>query len=364
YMRKDGRAAASAMYEGKRITKYGKTKKEAWENLQAVLDDLKQGKAVIGPKQTVKQYLEHWLENERRLRIRASTLIKYREILHGYLIPAFGHLQLSQLSSEQVQALYALLIDKGLAAKTIKHVHTVLYGALKDAVKHGLLAKNVCTYVTLPRGKKFEAHPLSQDECLRLIAAAHGHRLWFLILLAITTGARRGELLALRWSDVNPTKKLIYIHRTVARLTGMGFVENEPKTVSSIRNVQLSQVVLDSFEEQRQYIASVRLAAGSSWVENDLVFPNRDGSYLDHWVIAQQFTRVLQKAGLPHIRFHDLRHSAATLLLASGVNVKVVQEMLGHSDIHITLGMYAHVLPTMQQEAVQKIENMFGGEKR
>ncbi|HEU5373831.1 MAG TPA: tyrosine-type recombinase/integrase [Ktedonobacteraceae bacterium] len=360
YMRKDGRAAASAMYEGKRITKYGKTKKEAKEKLDAYLADLRAGKVVMGPKQTVEQYLTHWLEDERRLRIALTSLMRYRSSLKAHIIPALGHIELSKLSREHVQSFYADLLDGGLSAGSIRHVHGLLTSALKDAVRHEIIARNPCQYVTLPRGEDFQAKALTQEEAARLIEVARGHRLWFLILMAITTGARLGELLALRWVDLNEEAGKLRIGRSVARVQGVGRIEKAPKTKSGRRPVRLPQVILRSLEAQRDYITGVRLAAGPSWKDRDLVFPNRVGDHMDHWVVLRTFKQLVEQAGLPVMRFHDLRHSAATLLLAAGVNVKVVQEMLGHADIRTTLGMYGHVLPDMQKDASDKMDDLFG----
>ena len=201
YMRKDGRAAASAIYEGKRITKYGKTKTEAKQKLDTFLADLRSGKVVVGPKQTVEQYLTHWLENSRRLKIEPKTLDNYRSVLRVHLIPAFGHLQLSRLTKDQVQDFYVEKLDAGYAPGTIRDIHDVLNSALKDAVVGEVLARNVCENVTLPKQKKRKPCVLTVDQCKQLVDAARGRRLWFLILLALTTGAREGELLALHWSD-------------------------------------------------------------------------------------------------------------------------------------------------------------------
>lgn len=359
YRRKDGRFAASASFEGKRITKYGKTDKEAWSNLQKALDDLKRGKVVIGPKQTVKRYLEHWLEDSRRLKVRLSTLEQYRSILHAHLIPAFGHLQLQQLSREHIQAFYAKLHDSGMSPKRIKGIHAVLSSALKDAVRDEILTRNVALGVTLPRLKKYKGPVLTKAEGKRLIAAAQGHRLWFFILMGLTTGARGGELMALRWSDFDIENKKVHIERTVVKVNGVGYVEHEPKTESGLRDIRLPQVVLDALEEHRAYVTLVRRRAGPYWEEHNLVFPNKRGSYLDRETMLEQFRDILKEAGLRSMRFHDLRHSAATLLLAAGVNAKVVQEMLGHSDISITLGMYGHVMPDMQRDASDKMDDMF-----
>lgn len=361
YMRKDGRAAASAMYEGKRITKYGKTKTEARQKLDAYLDDLKAGKVVIGPKQTVEQYLTNWLENSRRLKIEPTTLRDYRAILRVHLIPAFGHLQVSQLAPEHVQALYAEKLDAGYAPKTIKKIHETLSSALKEAVVRGLLTRNVCEYVTLPKQKRRKPYVLTVDQGKRLVTAARGCRLWFLILLALTTGARVGELLALHWSDIDLNGLRISIHRSVAWHKGKGLVEKEPKTSSGVRRVVLAQVVAEAIPEQHAYIEATR-AVACRWSDLDLVFPNKYGTHILNSQILIEFRRILVEAGLPlEMHFHDLRHSFATLLFAAGVNPKIAQEALGHSSMSITLGLYGDVMPDMQEETGRLMDQLFGG---
>jgi len=361
YLRKDGRFAASANYEGKRITKYGKTKKEAWDSLQSYLDDLKQGKAVIGPKQTVKQYLEHWLENEHRLEIGIVSLTRYRSVLRAQLIPAFGDLQLDQLTREKVQAFYVEKLDSGLAPNTIHSIHATLSAALNSAVENGILAKNVCLKVVLPRKLRKKPHVLNKEQATRLVAAARGKRLWFLILMAMTTGARVGELLSLHWEDIDVNNLRIHIHRTVSRIPGLGQVErSQPKTKSGSRRVVLTQAVVDGISEQKEYIEQIRQHAGIRWHNDlDLVFPNRDGSYLNSETVRSELRMILTEAGLDSRKFHELRHSAATLLFAAGVNPKVVQEMLGHSNIAMTLGLYGDVLPDMQQEVADIMDDIF-----
>lgn len=358
--RKDGRFMAQAMYEGHRITKYGKTKKEAYESLQDTLDKLKQGKIVLGPKQTVEQYLTHWLENERRLKIEPQTLQGYRTLLRVHLLPEFGHMRLDQVSREQVQTFCAESLDEGLSPGYIKQIYMLFSSALQEAVENGLLARNPCDRVTLPRVERYKARFLTLEESKRLIAAAKGRRLWFFILVMVTTGARRGEVMGLRWSDIDREKGELRIRQTIVRITGVGVVETGPKSLRSDRKVRLSQPVLESLEEQQKYIDSIRIRAGSLWRENDLVFPSKRGGYLDRPTIVREFKCIWGDAGLSYMRFHDLRHSAATLLLAAGVHVKVVQEMLGHANVQTTLQMYGHVLPDMQQGAIDKLNDMFG----
>lgn len=361
YMRKDGRAAASVMYEGKRITKYGKTKKEAREKLDAYLADLKSGRVVVGPKQTVKQYLEHWLENEHRLKIGIVSLTQYRSTLRAHLIPAFGHLHLDQLTREHVQKFYVEKLDSGLAPNTIHAIHAPLAAALGDAVKNGLLARNVCENVVLPRKGKKKHNVLTKEQAACLVNAARGRRLWFLLLIAITTGARVGELLALHWEDIDVNNLRIHIHRTVSRVPRMGYVErSQPKTLSGRRKVILSQVVIDGISEQKAYIEVIRKRAGDRWNNNlDLVFPNKNGGYMNREQVQAELRRILADVGLDSRKFHQLRHSAATILFAAGVNPKVVQEMLGHSNITMTLGLYGDVLPDMQQEVADIMDDIF-----
>lgn len=360
YMRKDGRAAASAIYEGKRITKYGKTKTEAKQKLDAYLADLRSGKVVIGPKQTVGQYLEHWLENEHRLQIGVVTLQNYRSVLRAHLVPALGHLQLDQLTRERVQALYAEKLDSGLAPGSIRCIHEVLSGALSSAVRNGILARNACDNVILPRTPKKKHNALSKEQALRLVEAARGRRLWFLVLMAVTTGARLGELLALHWEDIDVNNLRVYIHRTVSSVVGKGqFERPQPKTASSVRKVVLVQAVVDGIGEQKEYIDRIREAAGARWKDLDLVFPNKDGGYMRADIVRRELRAILVEAGLESRTFHKLRHSAATILFAAGVNPKVVMEMLGHSNISTTLGLYGDVLPDMQQEAADVMNNIF-----
>jgi integrase len=358
-MRKDGRAAASAMYEGKRITKYGKTKTEAMQKLDAYLADLRSGKVIVGPRQTVEQYLTNWLEISRRLKIEPTTLTNYRAIIRIHLSPVFGHLQLSQLTADHVQSLYAEKLDAGYAAGTIANIHDVLNSALKDAVAREILARNVCAYVTIPKQKQRDPYVLTIDQCKVLVNAARGRRLWFLILMALTTGARVGELLALHWSDIDLNGLRVSIRRSLAQHKGKGLIEKEPKTKSGVRKAILAQVVVEAIPEQHAHIDDIR-AVAPRWSDLDLVFPNRYGTHIRNRQVLVEFRRILAEAGLPlEMHFHDLRHSFATLLFAAGVNPKIAQEAMGHSSMSITLGLYGGVIPDMQEETGRLMNQLF-----
>jgi integrase len=359
YKRKDGRYAAAAIYEGKRETKYGRTEKEAWNNLQEHLDKLKKGEIVTGPKQTVEEYLTYWLENVHRLKIEPTTLDDYRKVLRVHLIPTFGKLQLTQLTGEQVQKFYVAKVDAGYAPGYVWKIHAVLSAALKYAVAKGVLMKNVCTNLALPKRVKHKPHVLNEEQCKCLVAAARGRRLWFLILVASTTGLRLGELLSLRWDDFDVEKRRIRVDSSVAHAKGKGQFEKEPKTKSGIRRVVLTQVVIDAIPEQEEYIESIRTKT-SRWKEQDLVFPSKYGTFIQGDRVERELKVILKEAGLPlEVTPHDLRHSLATLLFAAGVNPKVIQEALGHSNIATTLGMYGDVLPDMQDEVGTVVDRAF-----
>lgn len=219
--------------------------------------------------------------------------------------------------------------------------------------------------MTLPRHTRHEIQPLTPEQAQKLLAVAKGHRLEAVVTTAVVTGMREGELLALQWSDINFEQGYLQIRRTVRRFTGQGMREGEPKTASSRRRIDLSPYLLEVLKHQRVSQLEARLKAGKAWEDHDLVFCNHLGKFFETGDLGKMFHTLLQDAGLPRLRFHDLRHSAATMLLAMGVNVKVVQELLGHSTVTMTLNIYGHVLPGQQQAAIEKMSDLFnqGGEQ-
>jgi integrase len=176
--------------------------------------------------------------------------------------------------------------------------------------------------------------------------------------MALLTGMREGELLALRWSDINFEQQYLQVRHTVRRIPGHGLTEGEPKSDSSRRKIVLSPLLVDVLRQHRLRQLEAKLRVGPVWEEHDLVFCNNRGKYMDNPDLLKRFGRLLKAAGLPHMHFHDLRHSTATFLLAMGVHAKIAQELLGHSNIAITLNIYSHVLPSLQKDAVDKLSNL------
>jgi integrase len=297
-----------------------------------------------------------YLENGKR----KTVYVKVRELLDLHILPELGYLQLQKLTIQHVQAFYSTL-QKKLSASRVRFIHSTLHKALDDAVRTGLVAKNVCDSVTLPRRIRREMQVLTPEQARKVVEAAKGSRMEALLLLALTTGMRRGELLGLKWEDITLDEHngSLQVRRSMTRVAGHGVVTSEPQTASSRRKIALSPFVVGVLKKHHVHQLEMRLQAGAKWMENNLVFCNVYGNFLHPARLYLLFQRVLMEAGVPRIRFHDLRHSAATILLSMGVNVKVVQEMLGHSRISMTLDTYSHVLPGMQEEAVEKISGLF-----
>ena len=362
YQRKDGRFVASFIVEetGKRKYLYGDTRKEVLDKLQKALYEQKQGILASGPQQTLKTYLEYWLEDVHRLKIREGSYVMYRIILDKHLIPALGHTQLQKLTVRQVQSLYAKKLQEGLSPGRVRDIHAVLRKSLEHAVRTNLVARNVCDLAELPAEKQHLVRALTPEQARKLLQAVRDHHLEALLTLALTTGMRRGELLGLRWQDIDFQQGSLHISRAVSYITSHGFkfVEGEPKTPMSRRKIMLPNFVTEILKRHQISQREMRHRAGPTWTENQLVFCNPSGGYIAPPTLRKHFGQVLKEAGLPHMRFHDLRHSAATLLLSMGVNPKVVQEILGHSTISMTLDVYSHTLPSMQTEAMSKMNDL------
>ena len=200
---------------------------------------------------------------------------------------------------------------------------------------------------------------MTVEQAHKLLEVARGSRLDVLLLVALTTGMRRGELAALHWNDLDFKTGILQVRHNLAWVTGMGYVEGEPKTKSGRRKIALPRVVLNALQEHRERQDQARRKAGEQWKEHGLIFCNLSGGFFNPGYILQLFKRLVRKAGLPDVRFHDLRHSAATVLIAAKVDLKVVSELLGHSSVAITADIYGHVLPEMQREVVDKMEDWY-----
>ncbi len=361
YLRKDGRYAASLRLEdGKRKYFYDKKKSVVQEQLRQAINEQKQGILATGPHQKLKDYLIQWLEDVHKQDVLDSTYARHKSTINYHIIPELGHIQVHKLTPQQLKSFYSRKLNEGCAAGSVRIMHTVLSSALKNAVKWGLVSRNVCELVSMPRGERREALPLTKEQAQKLLDVVHNGRWEVLFTMALITGMREGELLALRWQAIDFERSNLYINQTVVILPGVGFVEHQPKTARGRRNVRLPKFVIEALYRQRERVNEMRLKSGGTWQENDLVFPNLHGGFIYRTNLHRVFRRILAAAGLPIVRFHDLRHSTATILLTMGVHPKVVQEILGHASISMTLDTYSHLVPSMHDDVIQKWEDAFG----
>ena len=361
YKRSDGRYSGFITLEnGKRKYFYGKAEKEVLKKVRQAIYERDQGMLATGPEQTVRQWLEYWLEKVHKSHIRVSTYEEYAAIIRKHIVPVVGHLRLQKLTLQHVHSLYAQKLEEGLSPARVKTIHAVLHSALKYAVRANLVARNVSDMVDLPSIEKHEMQPLEPEQAQLLLEKVGEHRLGALLTVALATGMRQGELLALRWQDVDLKLGELQVRRSVRYRGRRGLLESKPKTESGVRRVALPGFVVEVLKQHRASQLETRLHAGASWVERDLVFCRPDGNFIKAPTLRYQFFRLLEKAGLPRMRFHDLRHTAATLLLSMGVDMKVIQSILGHSDITTTANIYTRVLPSIQQKAMEKMDRLLG----
>lgn len=362
--RKDGRFEAQITLEnGERKSYYRKTYKEAEAALQEARRELKQGTLATGPQQKLKTYLEQWLEEVHKRTIRLGTYVFYQSILNNHIYPSLGHIQLQKLTAQRLQSFYNSKLNEKLSPSFIRSMHSILHSALDNAVRWKLISHNVSDDVSLPQRVSYEVQTLTPEQAKNFLTFIQGHELETLVTLALTTGMRHGEMTALRWSDINFEDSSLFVRRTVKRLGRYKFVEGEPKTDKSKRMIVLPSLTLEKLREHRIRQEEARLKVGPTWQNRDLVFGNTVGGFQYPHHLLRKFHKLTDAAGLPRMRLHDLRHSAATLLLTMGVSAKVVQEILGHSNIGTTMNTYTHVQPAMQKEAMDKIDNLFGEQK-
>lgn len=375
YLIKTGRnkglyGASITLEGGKRRYFYGKKRQEVHEKMQAALREKQQGTLVDASQQSVEQYLKHWLEHSAKDRIRPRTYERYEQYVRLHIVPVLGKIKLQALSPQNIQTWKSKKLKEGLSPTTVSAMHMVLHKALSDAVKLGLVARNVCELVSPPRKRRQEMRTFTEGQARQFLHTVVNHPNEGFFVLALATGMRMGELLGLKWQDISFSEGILQVRRTLSRTpTALGegagvFVEAEPKTRQSRRSIVLPDFAVEALQKHRQLQEKMRENAGAAWEDHDYVFCTFWGRYIHPNTLRQQFAALLKKAGLPTIRFHDLRHGVATLLLVSGVHPKVVQEILGHSQISMTMDIYSHVLPIMHQDAMDKLNQAFMGDAK
>jgi integrase len=342
---------------GQRLTYYGKTKAEVQQKLAKGRALHEAGRLSPNTRQSLGEYLDGWLSSIKPS-VRPKTFESYTLNVQR-LNRHIGTVRLSSLTPAHIQGCYSLLHSDGLSPRSIEQAHTVLHGALERAVHLELLQRNPSDPVSVPRPQRSEMQTLSADQALHLFRVTEGERFHALWVLLATTGLRLGEAMGLQWRDLDLETGRLVVQRALQRQKEAGLVFVEPKSRSSRRTVILSDAATKALREHHERQLETARLLESAWMSSDMVFTAALGGPVDPSAVNAYFNDALKRSGLPRIRVHDLRHTAASLLLAEGIHPKVVQEILGHSSISLTLGTYSHVLPSLHTEAAKKLDALF-----
>ena len=306
--------------------------------------------------ETVAQFLEQWLERARR-KVRAHTFHRYAGIVRKHLLPAIGDEPLRDLSPHQVETMLGRQLDAGLSALTVRHHRGVLRTALNVAMRWSLVERNAASLAEPPALNRREVTPVGPVEARKILVAIRGHRLEALFAITLTLGLRQSEILGLRWSDIDDHRRSLAVKRSLHRV-GTEYVFMEPKTKRSARSIDIPDPIWDLLQthrdqQQREACRAEERRTGAAW--GDLVFSTPSGEPIQGRVVTRILQALLVSAGLPPMRFHDLRHAAATLMLALGIPLLEVSRALGHSQTSTTLDIYSHALPEMRSDARDRL---------
>ncbi len=391
YKRADGRWEWKiTLPDGSRRSFYDKTQPGAREKANQALRELQTGLSTKAERLTVDAYLTSWLEDTAANRVRPNTYLSYKSHIENHLVPAFKGVRLRDLSSTHIDSLLAGLVRKGLSPTTANRVRATLRTALEGAVKADLVVRNVAKLSTARRETRQRVSPPTQDELRSFLRHVREDRLGPLIEVAVYTGMRQGELLALAWDDVDLERGVVHVRRTLTWVAGAEDqpaqvpVFSDPKTEKSRRSIKLTAPAISAFKRQRQRNAELEMLDGDLWRRSllnrgyaarleeprysaphrvDLVLPSANGNPQNSGNVTHRLQELLEDAGLPRYRFHDLRHATASLLLAEGLDLFTVKEILGHSQISLTANTYGHMTDRLSEAAARGLERSLADDK-
>lgn len=340
------------------------TKGDAQRELRGILHSLEVGGYVKPNRITLGQYLKQWSENYAVIHTSPRTSESYQLEIRNHLIPALGAIPLCQLQPQQVENYYTDALTKGrgdgkggLSARTVLYHHRILSEALSHAVKMGLINRNVANAVDPPKPARPRVATMTSEDIPKFLEAASDTPYYTLFFMALSTGMRLGELLGLRWGDIDLGSGSLFVVQALYRSNGVSEMR-EPKSPHSRRQIAMPSSLIQLLQQHYAKQEAQNILLGRKVTRSDLVFAHPDGKPLDRHTVSHSFSEVLEEAGLPHIRFHDLRHTHATLLLKSGVHPKVVSERLGHASVAFTLDTYSHVVPGLQEAAAESFDKL------
>jgi len=345
-------------------------KKDVERRLAELLVSVEQGSFIKPKRLSVAEYLQQWLDGYVKTNCSPRTLDGYQSIVSRHLIPNLGRIPLTQLQPPHIQQYYAHALSEGrvdrkgaLSARSVLHIHRVLFQALNYAVRQGLLFRNIAELVDPPRARNAKMTSLIPQEVSRLLNVAKDTPYYPIIYTAVNTGLRQAELLGLRWRDLDLDLAALSVTQVLYKRRGICQFK-EPKSEHSRRRLDLSPSIALFLRQYRADREMERLLLGKPLSKDNLVFSSGDGTPIDPGTLTHNFARIARKAGLPGTRFHDLRHTFASLMLLAGIHPKIVSEMLGHSSVAFTLDVYSHVIGGLQQAAVRRLDEVLQPELR
>ena len=359
YQLKNGRWRAQKTIEGKRLSHNGKTRKECQDWLRQIDKQIDSGLTFKGANTTLQEFMEECLTSL-EAKLKPTTISQYRQISRDYIYPQLGRIKLIELRPDRIQSQYNQLVKAGKSFRTVELTHAVLRRCLNIAVKLGVLGRNPTAATSPPKPKQKEMKFYDEGQVNQFIITVSitQPRNLALFQLAITTGQRLGELLGLKWYDLDFERRTLSIRRQLRRIPHEGLQFEVPKTKTSIRTITLGKNTLDILRKHRNLQYTQMQVAGKNWQDLDLIFSQDDGSPVPPRRIQKDFKKAIADAGLPIIRFHDLRHTAASLMLNLGIPVLVVSKRLGHAKPSITLDIYGHLISVYQDEAASLMDEI------
>jgi integrase len=376
YQMKDGRWRAAVTIgrdesgKVKRKVYTAATRHAVSDELTKALRDMQLGIPIVSEKQTVERFLNHWLDEIVKCRVRPKTLRTYSDLVRKHIAPALGTVPLGKLSPQRVRSFLNVKLETGFSPRTVKHLLVTLRGALAVAVKDGQIPRNVAALVDPPRTVRHEVQAFNPEQARAFLDAVQGSRLEAAFTAAVAVGMRQGEILGLQWADVDLETGRLAVCAALQRVDKK-LIRVEPKSTRSRRTILLPAVCVAALARNKAQQDEDRKWAGTRWRETGYVFTTRIGTPMDPRDLLREYYAITRpkpkkegeeppKLPFPKIRFHDLRHSAATLLLAQGVSPRYITELLGHSQVAFTMQTYAHVLPEVQQQVATKMDEILG----
>ena len=355
YQRPSGKWRAQISIDGKRLSYSAETRKDAQNWLREIRNDIERGLTHDGATLTFGEWLDEWL-NSKEHHVAIQTHSYYSQLVRDYIKPVLGMIRLRELNSRQIQRFYNSKVSDGVGLRTIQKTHTVIHASLNSARKFGMIPFNPDDATNPPKPKSKAMKFLTQEQIKKLleVSKSTNDRYYPLYYLALVTGMREGELLALKWENIDFEKGILNVKFNLKRIPGGGLNIDKPKTVSSIRSIKLGEDTIKVLRAQKKNLEEAIFC--DYWHDEGFVFPSKTGTAVDPSNLLKQFRKLLEIAELPKIRFHDLRHTAASLMLNNGVDVLVASQRLGHAHPSITLDVYGHLMPSIQNEAAEIID--------